>query len=126
MLAKNVVSWIPAQWSLIQLTWYGPRNILNKQGASTEAIQRIVDKTIFTEKTYNNPQQMIISTSTQISINNSLKETLKYIKSQANKKVVKTHKLGELWNNLDKDENNYKGELVNFVIDSSITNIFAA
>lgn len=102
------------------------KNILNKQGASAETMQKIINQTVFPANSYNNPQASILSTSTQITLNNSLKETLKYIKSQANKKPKKEPVLGELWNIVNKEEVTYSGELANFEIDSSIENIFAA
>lgn len=102
------------------------RNILSKQGASTETAHKFVEQTIFSNDSYN-PQLSIIKASSQISLNNSMKETLKYLKSHANKRVNKTPVLGELWNLLElKDDNSYEGELVDFVIDSSARNIFAA
>ena len=80
---------------------------------------------MFTDTVYRNPQLAIIKASSQISINDSLKETLKYLKSHANKRVAKTPVLGELWGRLE-NEQEYKGELIEFEIDSSIENIFAA
>ena len=102
------------------------KNILNRQGASTETVQKIVENTIFSNSTYSNPQLSIIKASSQISLNNNLKETLKYLKSQANKKVVKEPVLGELWNIVNNEESSYEGELVDFIIDLSAENIFAA
>ena len=103
------------------------RNILNKQGATQEAAQKVLEQTIFTETSLNNPQLSIIKASSQISLNNSLKETLKYLKSHANKKIVKEPVLGELWNLFEKREDKtYNGELIDFEIDLSIKNIFAA
>ena len=63
--------------------------------------------------------------------NNSLKETLKYLKNQANKKSAKAPVLGELWNifssnNGASEKNPYKGELYDFEIDKNAKNIFAA
>jgi hypothetical protein len=56
-----------------------------------------------------------------------MKETLKYLKSQANKKVNKEPVLGELWNLFElKAETIYTGELIDFEIDTSARNIFAA
>ena len=52
------------------------KNILNRQGASTETVQKIVENTIFSNSTYSNPQLSIIKASSQISLNNNLKETL--------------------------------------------------
>ena len=59
------------------------KNILNRQGASTESMQKIIDQTIFQNNSYQNSQQLVLSTSAQITLNNSLKETLKYLKSQS-------------------------------------------
>ncbi len=102
------------------------RNILNKQGASSETMQKILNQSVFPTNSNRNSQLEILSASTQITLNNSLKETLKYIKSQANKKAVKEPVFGELWNILNKEENSYEGELKDFIIDSSAKNIFAA
>ena len=102
------------------------KNILNKQGASSETMQKILDQSVFPTNSYKNPQLEILSTSSQITLNNNLKETLKYLKTKANKKTTKTPVLGELWNIINKEDNNYDGELKDFVIDFSIENIFAA
>ena len=66
------------------------KNILNNGGASAESAQKIIEKTIFdNDKQYINPQLSVIKASTQITINNSLKETLKYLKAHANRRVKK-------------------------------------
>lgn len=114
------------------------KNILSKGGASTEATQKIIEKTLFNydnqlKDVYTNPQLSVIKASTQISINNSLKETLKYLKEQAAKKELKELKelkFGELWNiistgNNASEKNPYKGELCDYQIDKNIKNIFA-
>ena len=108
------------------------RYILNKNGASEEASQKIIEKTIFDadkqiKDLYSNPQLAVIKASSQISMNNTLKETLKYLKSHANKKITKEPVLGELWEKLNSSsENVYKGELLEFQIDDAAVNIFAA
>lgn len=112
------------------------KNILSKGGASTEATQKIIEKTLFNNNNqlkdiYTNPQLSVIKASTQISLNNSLKETLKYLKEQAAKKTPKEPKFGELWNivsteNNASEKNPYKGELCDYQIDKNIKNIFAA
>lgn len=104
------------------------KKILNKQNATSETMQKIIDKTVFSmPEPYQNPQLAIIKASSQITLNNSLKETLKYLKSHANKKQTKEPVLGELWNIMNKKEDNeYNGELLDFEIDSSAKNIFAA
>ena len=101
------------------------KNILNRQGASTEATNNILEQAIFSTKN-SNAQLDILRASTQISLSESLKETLKYLKTQANKKTKKEPVFGELWNVISKEEITYEGELVDFVVDSSLKNIFAA
>ena len=105
------------------------KDILSRQGASKEFMQKFVDEAIFTQakvKADYNPQLAIIKASSQITLNESLKETLKYLKSQANKKVVKEPVFGELWELFSAEELNYQGELINFVVDENLNNIFAA
>ena len=112
------------------------KNILSKGGASAETTQKIIEKTLFNydnqlKDVYTNPQLSVIKASTQISINNSLKETLKYLKEQAAKKAPKEPKFGELWNivsteNNASEKNPYKGELCDYQIDKNVKNIFAA
>ncbi|MBE7711121.1 MAG: hypothetical protein E7Z92_03165 [Cyanobacteria bacterium SIG31] len=105
------------------------RDLLAKQGASQEASNKILEQTIFNqtkpEASYA-PHLAIIKASSQISVNNTLKETLKYLKSHSGKKTAKEPVLGELWNLFNKEELNYQGELADFEIDNSIANIFAA
>lgn len=108
------------------------KNILNKNGASEETAQKIVEKTIFDsnkqiKEIYSNPQLAVIKASSQITLNNSLKETLKYLKSHANEKIAKKPVLGELWDKLSNSkDSSYKGELLDFQIDDKAVNIFAA
>lgn len=108
------------------------KNILNKNGVSEETAQKIVEKTIFDadkqiKELYSNPQLAVIKASSQITMNNTLKETLKYLKSHANKKISKEPVLGELWEKLNSaKEDTYKGELLDFQIDDTAVNIFAA
>lgn len=100
------------------------KNILNKQGASSETTEKILEQTIFQQNDfYQNPQLLILKSSSQITINDSLKETLKYLKNQANKKTTKEPVLGELWEIINK-EDCYNGELVDFEVDYSTRNIF--
>lgn len=101
------------------------KNILNRQGASAEATKKILEQAIFSEKNYNT-QFDVLRASSQITLNNSLKETLKYLKQHGSKKTKKEPVLGELWNIINKEENIYSGELVDFVIDTSLKNIFEA
>ena len=106
------------------------KDILQKQGASNENMQRILDKTIFDSdgRLYSSSQLAVIKASTQMSLNNSLKETLKYLKNHASKKTRKEYAFGEIWNLINNEDitEEYKGELIDFEIDENITNIFAA
>ena len=112
------------------------KNILNRGGASSETVQKIVEQTIFNndralKEIYTNPQLNALKASTQITISNSLKETLKYLRTHSAQKQKKTPIFGELWNifeanNEASEENPYKGELYDFQIDKNAKNIFAA
>lgn len=112
------------------------KNILTNSGATPEATQKIVEKTLFEgdrllKEQYTNPQLSVLKASTQISINNTLKETLKYLKSHAKKEVKKTPVFGELWNiasanNQASEKNPYQNELYEYQIDKDTVNIFAA
>ncbi len=112
------------------------KNILSKGGASAETTKKIIEQTLFNQDNqikdlYINPQLSVIKASTQISLNNSLKETLKYLKEQATKKNSKEPIFGELWNiisveNNASEKNPYKGELSDFQIDKNAKNIFVA
>lgn len=103
------------------------QNILNRQGASQEASQKVLEQAIFHNNSTSNSQLTVLKASSQITLNNSLKETLKYLKSHANKKATKKPVLGELWSIIEKNENNnYEGELADYEIDKNIANIFAA
>ena len=102
------------------------KNILNKQGASSESTQKVLEQTIIQKEAFQSPQLTVLKASTQITLNESLKETLKYLKNQAHKKYSKQPILGELWNIVNSSENSYEGELIDFEIDSSVKNIFIA
>lgn len=111
------------------------KNILNNSGASAEQASKIIEKTLFEndrqiKELYTNSQLTALRASTQITINNSLKETIKYLKTHADKKVKKPI-FGEIWNvfsttNEESEKNPYKGELLDFQIDKNAKNIFAA
>ena len=109
------------------------KNILNKQGASQESVQNIMDKTIFNtdnqiKEVYTNQQLAVLKASAQVSMNESLKETIKYLKQHASKQAPKKPVLGEIWDLTSKlkEEKPYEGELSDYEIDSSLKNIFAA
>ena len=111
------------------------KNILSNTGATSESTQKIIEKSVFLadkqmKDLYTNPQLSVLKASTQITLNNSLKETLKYLKTHAKtKENVKTPKLGDWWkiveisNESSNDKNN---ELYDFEIDRNAKNIFAA
>lgn len=102
------------------------REILQISGASHEASSKIIDTAIF-DKKYVNSQTDVFQASAQISFSKSLNETLKYLKSHATKKEVKTPKFGELWDSLSSAKNDSKDcELFEFVLDDDAENIFAA
>lgn len=103
------------------------KDILQKHGASENSIQKIIEQPVFSSvNLYPNPQLAIIKASSQITLNNSLKETLKYLKSHSNNKNNKKPILGELWEEIEGKEISYEGELIDFEIDMSAKNIFAA
>jgi len=109
-------------------------SILNKSGVNNESEASIIEKTIFSNNDIShepNPQLSVIKASTQISINETLKETLKYLRNHAAKKNTAKYTFGELWNILStnneaSDKNPYRGELYDFEIDKNVKNIFAA
>ena len=111
---------------------HAAKNILSRQGASNNSMQNVLNQVLFTTDKnttdmFVNPQLAILKASNQITANNSLKETLKYLKTQANKKVQKNPVFGELWNLVnEKNEGSYNGELVDFQIDKDAQNIFEA
>ena len=99
------------------------RDILYRSGAEKEKASKLAEKTIFGDEF--NSQASILRASTQISINSSLEETLRYLKAQGHRKPRKTPKLGELWDICNKEDDNYSGELIDLEIDLT-NNIFAA
>ena len=96
------------------------KRILKKSGMSLEKAESILKNSYF-----NRPEYDVYRSSAQVTINNSLNETLKYLKSHANDKR-KRYILGELWEKLGEQQEEYQGELVNFEVDYNLTNIFAA
>ena len=103
------------------------KDILQKQGASENSIKKITEQPVFSSlNSYHNPQLAIIKASSQISLNNNLKETLKYLKLHSNNKSNKRPVLGELWEEIEGKEISYEGELLDFEIDMSVKNIFSA
>ena len=101
------------------------KNILNRQTNSQETISNIINKSVFNNKLEQDSQIKLLNTQAYIAMNTSLKETLKYVKNNSVKKQKKTFILGELKERLDLNQE-YSGELLNFELDASIKNIFAA
>lgn len=110
------------------------KSILTNTSSAAKAAASTANSTIFDNEAFvtsQNSQLAIIKAATQISVNSTLNETLKYLKTHANRKITKTPILGELWNivstnNESTEENPYKGELIEFQIDKNVKNIFAA
>ena len=102
------------------------KEILQKKGAEPDKAQEVIQKAVFAGSDFVSSTELnTLKASTQITLNNSLKETLKYLKGHANDKRKK-YVLGELWEQIDENTDNYNGELIDFEIDSNLKNIFAA
>ena len=107
------------------------KEILQSNGVETakqaEAAQKSV---IFTNGMGLPSHQYVLMASTQITVNNTLRETLKYLKNRE-RRVKKEPVLGELWqimsaDNEESEKNPYHGDLIDFEIDAKAKNIFAA
>ena len=102
--------------------------ILAKQGASEETILNFSEKPVLNAYdgiAYANAQLSVLKAASQISINGTLKETLKYLKSRPAKKNPKEPVLGELWNLFSQENIEYE-DIIDLEIDFSAKNIFAA
>lgn len=102
--------------------------IFTKQGSSEQAAEELMNKNIFNfsdSKMYSNAQLSILKAASQISLNDSLKETLKYLKNHNTVKKAKQPILGELWNLFSREQYEYTDSL-EWDIDYSAENIFAA
>lgn len=102
----------------------------NEGNAGKSQENSIQNSTVFSNSTSLSAQQYVLLASTQITLNNSLKETLNYLRQHANDKK-KEYILGDLWKianaeNESSEKNPYKGELLDIVIDYNEKNIFAA
>jgi len=99
------------------------KQILQKGGADEKTAEAIINTNI---ADYDNlTESNIYKASAQITLNKSLKETLKYLQAHANDKRKK-YVLGELWEKLEEQSSIYQGELVDFEVDFNLKNIFAA
>ena len=104
------------------------KEILQKNGASSENADKIAQKAVFASSDFASSTELnALKASTQITLNKSLKETLKYLQAHANDKRKK-YVLGELWSKFENEETEekYTGELIDFEVDSNLKNIFAA
>ena len=104
------------------------KEIFDEKECSEETTDNVISKTIFNSKDsiiYSSAQLSILKAASQISINGTLKETLKYIKNNPVKQTTKTPILGELWNLFNQEQNEYN-DIVELEIDYSAVNIFAA
>ena len=99
------------------------KQILQKGGADEKTAEAIINTKI---ADYDNlTESNVYKASAQITLNKSLKETLKYLQAHANDKRKK-YVLGELWEKLEEQSSTYQGELVDFEVDFNLKNIFAA
>ena len=102
------------------------KNILQKNGVNSKDAERISSNVIYDFVEDSSTGLMVLKASTQVTVNNSLKQTLNYLKAHANEKRKKEYVFGELWDTLSTAKYKYQGELVNFNVDYSEKNIFAA
>ena len=100
------------------------KQILQKSGTEEKQAESVVRNQINVQYG-KSAEANIYGMSAQITLNNSLKETLRYLKSHANDRRKK-YVLGELWDMLGEQEDSYQGELVDFEVDFNRKNIFAA
>ena len=100
--------------------------ILNTNGYNSN-LNSIIDKSYTNTdfSNYTNAQLAIIKASTQISLNNPLKETLKYLNTKS-KKNDKQPILGELWNILSLSNEDDSDFINQIEIDFTRNNIFTA
>ena len=102
------------------------KNILQKGGADEKRANEIVKQVVYTSQEINSDDLFALKSSTQITLSNSLKETLKYLQTHAKDKRKKEYILGELWETISDKDTTYQGELEDVVVDFNEPNIFAA
>ena len=102
------------------------KNILQNKGMDSAKAENAAQKVIYDFFEEPSTGLTVLKASTQISVNNSLQETLNYLKAHANEKRKKEYVFGELWNTLSTGKDNDIGDIVDFDIDYSDKNIFAA
>jgi hypothetical protein len=107
------------------------KDVLQNGGVETNRNADALQKSaVFSYGTGLPSHQFVMLASTQITLNNTLKETLKYLKNRE-RKVKREPVLGELWqvmttDNEQSEKNPYHGDLIDFEIDAKARNIFAA
>lgn len=102
------------------------KQILQKNGTEEKIADGIAKKMAYYTSANRDAGLSILAASSQITLNSSLKETLRYLNAHANDKR-KQYVLGELWDKLGKyQDENTNGELIDFEIDYNSENIFAA
>ena len=101
------------------------KQILERQGASKETIDKIINQPIFNNKINQNNQLMHMNTVSYLIMQESIKETAKYLKgSKPNKKSYVFGELRQLFElNSEKD---LQIENLDIEIDLSAKNIFIA
>ena len=102
------------------------KNILQKKGTDSKDAERILNNVIYDFAEDDSTGLMVLKASTQLSVNESLKQTLNYLKAHANEKRKKEYVFGELWDTLSTGNDKYLGDLVDFNVDFGEKNIFAA
>ena len=102
--------------------------ILTKEGATDESVTDVMDKSIvdfFDNRIYSSAQLSIMKAASKINVNDKLKETVKYLKTQPIKTYDKKPVLGELWDLFSRKEEIFSN-IIDMEIDYSVKNIFAA
>ena len=102
------------------------KNILQKSGADENTSKEVLKQVEYTKPDIGSDSLFVLKSSTQITMSNSLKETLKYLQAHANDKRKKKYILGELWETISDSETPYSGDFEDFVVDLNEPNIFAA
>lgn len=106
-------------------------SILQRCSIEPECVEDVSKINVFTyDKSSEYTQLQLVSTSSMIALNNSLKETLKYLKTHQKYTKKKEPVFGELWNefmatNAEEDSEN-QVELNDFTLDENLNNFFAA
>ena len=113
-----------------ELSRNNAKEILQKNAVEITGSETVQKAAIFENTSRIPAYQYVWLSSAQITANNTLKETIKYLKNkerQAKKEPV----FGELWEimnveNEQSENNPYHGDLIDFEIDAKSKNIFAA